>query len=106
MSACDALLLTSYHEGSPTVVKEALACGLPIVSVDVGDVREQVHGVRGCLVVPRDPEQIAEALRSVFYLDGRRLELSDTKLRSLDEARAVDKVVEVYRSAIARTCRE
>ncbi len=47
MSACDALLVTSVHEGSPTAVKEALACGLPVVSVPVGDVVERVREVPG-----------------------------------------------------------
>src|SRR5688572_30602741 len=37
INASDALLLTSAHEGSPTIVKEALACGVPVVSVDAGD---------------------------------------------------------------------
>src|SRR5262249_51226345 len=41
MNACDALLFVSMYEGSPNVIKEALACNLPIVSVDVGDVRER-----------------------------------------------------------------
>ena len=41
LNASDALLLTSIREGSPTIVKEALARNLPIVSVDVGDVRER-----------------------------------------------------------------
>jgi teichuronic acid biosynthesis glycosyltransferase TuaC len=32
LNASDVLLVTSHHEGSPTIVKEALACNLPIVS--------------------------------------------------------------------------
>lgn len=47
-----ALLLTSIREGSPQVIKEAMACGCPIVSVDVGDVEERTAGVGGCYVIP------------------------------------------------------
>ena len=50
MSACDALLMTSFSEGSPQVIKEAMACGCPIVSVDVGDVKERVGEMEGCFV--------------------------------------------------------
>jgi teichuronic acid biosynthesis glycosyltransferase TuaC len=63
MSACDALLLTSRHEGSPNVVKEALACNLPVVAVNVGDVAERLDGVPGCHVCSDDsPTTIAAAL--------------------------------------------
>ena len=52
--AADVLLFTSRRgsEGSPTVVKEAIAMGLPVVAVDVGDVAERLDGVEPSWVVP------------------------------------------------------
>lgn len=64
MCAANCLLMTSNTEGSPQVIKEAMACGCPIVSVDVGDVAERVSGVEGCYVVlSREPRDIANALQ-------------------------------------------
>ena len=40
--------MTSFTEGSPQFVKEAVACGCPVVSTDVGDVREVIAGVSNC----------------------------------------------------------
>ena len=72
MYNCDALLMTSKTEGSPQVIKEAMACGCPIVSVDVGDVAERVSGVEGCYVVPtREPKDIAEALQKAIAFGER-----------------------------------
>ncbi len=62
MNASDCLLVTSDREGSPTVVQEALACGLPVVSVDVGDVAERLEGICHTRIVPREPGEIAAAL--------------------------------------------
>lgn len=62
MNAADCLLVVSDAEGSPTVVQEALACQLPIVSVDVGDVPERLQGVSHTRVVARDPEALGRAL--------------------------------------------
>lgn len=63
LNASDVLLLTSHSEGSPQIIKEALACGCPIVSVDVGDVRERIAGKQNCFLVKNDPEHIADALK-------------------------------------------
>ena len=69
---CDTLLMTSKTEGSPQVIKEAMACGCPIVSLDVGDVAERVSGVEGCYVVSsREPAAIAEALQQALDFPGK-----------------------------------
>ena len=80
LNAADVLLLTSMHEGSPTVVKEALACGLPVVSVDVGDVAERIEGIEGCHVAQSDPADLAAKLGSVR----RRAQRLDCEARLKD----------------------
>lgn len=67
MNAADCLLVTSRTEGSPTVVQEAMGCNLPVVSVDVGDVRERLADVAECAVLSgRDPAALGEALAAVL----------------------------------------
>jgi glycosyltransferase involved in cell wall biosynthesis len=66
MNAADVMMLPSLQEGSPNVVKEAMACNLPIVSTDVGDVRELIEGVVGNRVVNRDPYAFAHAILEIL----------------------------------------
>ncbi|HEY0416376.1 MAG TPA: glycosyltransferase [Gaiellaceae bacterium] len=71
LNAVDAVLVTSLSEGSPVTVKEALACGTPVVTVEVGDVPEVVAGLPGCSVHPRDPEVLEAGLRCALDSDDR-----------------------------------
>lgn len=72
MCASNCLLMTSRTEGSPQVIKEAMACGCPIVSVDVGDVAERTEGVEGCYVVKsREPNEIASALEKALVFEDK-----------------------------------
>jgi len=66
MSACDVMLLTSEHEGAPLAVREALACRLPVVSVDVGDVRKVVEETGGGYIASKDASDLAEKVSWVF----------------------------------------
>jgi glycosyltransferase involved in cell wall biosynthesis len=101
MNACDVLLVTSRHEGSPTVVKEALACNLPIVSVDVGDVRSRTAGIDGCEICADDrPETIAASLDRVLAREQRTQ--GREAVRTLDARAVADRIVEVYRSVLLR----
>lgn len=76
LNASDAILVTSLHEGSPTIVKEALACNVPVVSVDVGDVKDRIGNVEGCHIAESDPVSLASKLLLVYerpgLVDGRR----------------------------------
>lgn len=62
LNAGDVVLLTSLHEGSPNVIKEALACNVPVVSVDVGDVAERIRGIDGCYIALPEPRALASKL--------------------------------------------
>lgn len=67
-AAADCLLHTSVSEGSPNVVKEALACNLPVVATPSGDVLELLHGVDACAVCEPAPTSIANSLIEVLGL--------------------------------------
>jgi teichuronic acid biosynthesis glycosyltransferase TuaC len=66
MNASDCLLLTSDREGSPTVIQEAMACCLPVVSVDVGDVRERLRGIEPTRIVSRDAKVLGQAVAEII----------------------------------------
>jgi glycosyltransferase involved in cell wall biosynthesis len=99
MSAADALLLTSLSEGSPNVVKEAMAHELPVVSTLVGDVEERVRGVPACHAGPPEPDSLAAALvRAVSH--GRVPEAREA-LAPLDRRVVAERVRSIYESAIS-----
>ena len=101
MNACDVMLMASYIEGSPNVVKEALACNLPVVSVPVGDVAEMLEGVAGCRLCRRDPQEVGEALTE-FIRETRRSAGRDAlERRGLDLATVAQRVMSIYQEVLA-----
>ena len=99
MNACDALVFTSMQEGSPNVVKEALACDLPVVSVPVGDVALRLKGVEGCELCADDrPETVADALERVLRRGGRSA--GRASVQNLDERLLTDRVIGIYQNVL------
>jgi glycosyltransferase involved in cell wall biosynthesis len=102
MNACEAMLMTSFIEGSPNAVKEALACNLPVISVAVGDVPDQLAGVTRCAVVPRDAAATADALVRSLTSDQRMDGRSALIERGLDSMTVARRLMTIYTSVLAR----
>lgn len=94
MQAVDAFIMTSFAEGSPQVIKEALACGTPIVSVDTGDVKERIKNVDGCYLVERNEEELSVALKNAIAFgkrtQGRKAVINDKLTNDVIALRLVD----------------
>jgi teichuronic acid biosynthesis glycosyltransferase TuaC len=97
MNAADALLLTSQREGFPNSVKEALACNTPVVSTDVGGVREQLEPVANSYVCDSESE-LVERLIEVVLDSGR----SDGRefVKNLSLEKMADDIIDVYEQAL------
>jgi glycosyltransferase involved in cell wall biosynthesis len=101
MSAADVLLLPSLHEGSPNAVKEAMACGLPVVAAPVGDCPELLRDCHPSAIAERTEEAFAEATARVLA------EKSRSNGRALIEASltleaVARRVIGVYEGVLAR----
>ncbi|PKO24160.1 MAG: hypothetical protein CVU38_00290 [Chloroflexi bacterium HGW-Chloroflexi-1] len=98
MSACDVLVLASTAEGSPMVVREALACDLPVVSTDVGDVPELLDGLAGCHIAAATEEDLADKLAQSLTRRARSTSRARILPWSLDGV--AEKIEAVYRKVI------
>lgn len=96
INASDCLLMCSDSEGGPMIIKEALACNLPIVATDVGDVKERLMNVSGTYVTLQDEinlsEKVIAVLESTNESEGRKKIISD----ELSEKQVAEKVEKIY----------
>jgi len=66
-NAASVMLLTSFYEGSPNAVKEAMACNLPVVSSNVGDVHYLLENVSHSYIVKEScPEKYFKYICKIF----------------------------------------
>jgi teichuronic acid biosynthesis glycosyltransferase TuaC len=99
------LLLTSLREGSPNVIKEAMACNCPIVSTDVGDVRSVLGTTEGTYITSFDHKDIAEKLSDAIKfaeIKGRTNGRDRIIETGLDSKSVSEKLISIYMSVIKK----
>jgi len=102
-NAADFLILTSYHEGSPNVIKEAMACNCPIVATDVGDIRWVIGDTEGCYITSFDPSDVAEKIKMALEFSEK---VGRTKGREriiklgLDSETIAKRIISVYEKVL------
>ena len=98
LNASDLLLVTSLSETGPIIVKEALACNCPIISTDVGDVKNLIRNVQNCYISSYNPEDIIKKINQVFIKNKRtngERAIKDFKLENI-----AYKVIDVYKNTL------
>ncbi|HET7567380.1 MAG TPA: glycosyltransferase [Gaiellaceae bacterium] len=104
-AACDVIALSSANEGTPVTVIEALAAGCPVVSTDVGGVRDVVRdGIDGYLAAPGDTPGLAAGLAALAHDPERARAMGATArervVATYSVPRLVDDVDRLYRSLL------
>ncbi len=101
LNGADVYLLSSLHEGSPNTVKEALACDRPVVSTDVGDVRERIGGIDGCWIAEPDPVDLADKLAAVHARPRPRIVAGRSAMAGLSLDAVAGRIADFYADILA-----
>ncbi|MFJ7932769.1 glycosyltransferase [Sporosarcina sp. NPDC096371] len=101
MSAADALVLPSHHEGFGLVALEAMSAGTKVIGTDVGGLSYLLKDGAGVLVEPENPDSLVQGLWSV--LDEESSCIDDERVREQIATHSFESILEkmlsIYRSA-------
>jgi len=104
-SAADAMILCSDSEGSSTALKEALACNLPVVGTNVGDVTEITEGIAGVEIVEQTPGALAGGLKRVLYPAADFVFNGRGAMERYSQQKTAEAILRVYRRVIEQRYR-
>jgi teichuronic acid biosynthesis glycosyltransferase TuaC len=102
-NASDVCILTSFHEGSPNVIKEAMACNRPIVSTMVGDINEIFAETKGCYISSFDHNDLADKIeKAIEFSVENRVTLGRNRIieLGLDSETIAKRIVKVYEKVL------
>lgn len=102
MYAVDACLMTSYTEGSPQFIKEAMSCGCPLVSVDVGDVADVIGNTDGCYLTSYEIDDVVAKLTLALNFQKRTKGRERILELQLDNSFVANQLIAVYNSILRK----
>jgi glycosyltransferase involved in cell wall biosynthesis len=98
-AAADVMVLCSDSEGSPTSIKEALSCNIPVVSIDVGDVVQIMKGIEGVVICKKTSEEIAKGIESVlFYKSANSFDGRSEMIKRYDQYTIISSIIRIYKN--------
>lgn len=98
MNATSCLLMTSFNEGSPMVIKEAMACGTPIVTVDAGDAKNVIGDTEGCYIAAYDADDIAAKVKKAMDFTGKTSGRGRIEELGLSNEYVAKRLIQLYQS--------
>ncbi|HYH16229.1 MAG TPA: glycosyltransferase family 4 protein [Flavisolibacter sp.] len=105
LNDADVLVFPSLMEGSPNVVKEAMACSCPIVATDVGDIKWVVGNTDGCYISSFDIKEFAEKIKLALKyseMKGRTNGAERIRELGLDADSVANKLIHIYSKVLKR----
>jgi len=99
-NASDVCLLSSYHEGSPNVIKEAMACNCPIVSTNVGDVKWLLGNTDGCFITSFEPEDVADKIKKALKFGQKTNGCNRIIELGLDAKNVAREILDLYKKVL------
>lgn len=102
LCGCDMLLLPTKSEGSPQVLKEAMACNCPIVATDVADIAYLLQGVTNSYVTSFDPADVADKIKRVIECGERTNGRERIEALKLDNPQVAERLLGVYKQVLCK----
>ncbi len=102
LNAADLALMTSFSEGSPQFIKEAMACNCPVVSTDVGDVKWLFGNTPGCYIANSEPEDVAAEITLAIKFNKRTLGKQRMLKLGLDTETIANRIIDVYNNVLSK----
>ena len=103
LNSVSVLAMCSYMEGSPNVIKEAMACNCPIVTTDVGDIRWVIGKTEGCYVASFSAEDYAAKLKEALnFAENHKRTRGAQRIQELglDFKTVASRIAELYKKIL------